>query len=121
MSQRSDWLPASRERILAMVKTWLVVIAANLQKRGVPESVLQALTALAGAHVTGSPSELANKGCLIHYSVAAPGKTPPVKPDDFRKSFYIKRKKNIIEFDFGDSGKTAYFLLTSNYIYAVRA
>jgi hypothetical protein len=30
-------------------------------------------------------------------------------PGDLRQSFYTKRKKDVIEFDFGDSGKTAYF------------
>jgi hypothetical protein len=35
--------------------------------------------------------------------------TPPEKPDDLRKSFYTKREKDVIEFNFGDSGKTAYF------------
>jgi hypothetical protein len=30
-------------------------------------------------------------------------------PDDLRKSFYTKWKKDVIEFDFGDSGKTVYF------------
>jgi hypothetical protein len=30
-------------------------------------------------------------------------------PDDLRKSFYTKRKKDVIECEFGDSGKTAYF------------
>jgi hypothetical protein len=43
------------------------------------------------------------------YSVAASGETPPTNPDDLRKSFYTKRKKDVIEFDFGGSGKTAYF------------
>jgi hypothetical protein len=33
----------------------------------------------------------------------------PEDPDDLRKSFYTKRKKDRIEFDFGDSGKTAFF------------
>jgi hypothetical protein len=37
------------------------------------------------------------------------GETPPANPDDLRKSFYTKRKKDIIEFDFDDSGKTVYF------------
>jgi hypothetical protein len=60
-------------------------------------------------YVTGSPSDPANKGYRIHYSVVAPGETPPAKPDDFRKSFYTRRKKDVIGFDFGDSGKTAYF------------
>jgi hypothetical protein len=31
------------------------------------------------------------------------------KPEDLRKSFFTMRKKEMIEFDFGDSGKTAYF------------
>jgi hypothetical protein len=33
----------------------------------------------------------------------------PEDPDDLRKSFYTKRKKGVIEFSFGDSGKTAWF------------
>ena len=33
----------------------------------------------------------------------------PANPEDLRKSFFTKRKKDVIEFDFGDSGKTAYF------------
>jgi hypothetical protein len=35
--------------------------------------------------------------------------TPPANPDDLRKSFYTRRKKDVIEFDVGDCGKTAYF------------
>jgi hypothetical protein len=38
-----------------------------------------------------------------------PGETPPANPEELRKSFYTQRKKDLIEFDFGDSGKTAYF------------
>jgi hypothetical protein len=60
-------------------------------------------------YVTGNPDDPANKGYRIWYSVVAPGETPPATPDDLRKSFYTKRKKDVIEFDFGDSGKTAYF------------
>jgi hypothetical protein len=60
-------------------------------------------------YVTGSPSDPANKGYRIWYSVIAPGETPPAKPEDLRKSFYTTRKKDVIEFDYGDSGKTAYF------------
>jgi hypothetical protein len=51
----------------------------------------------------------ANKGCRIWYRVAAPGETPPANPDELHKSFYTKRKKDVIEFEFGDSGKAAYF------------
>jgi hypothetical protein len=60
-------------------------------------------------YVTGSPNDPANKGYRIWYSVVAPGETPPEKPKDLRESFFTKRKKDVIEFDFGDSGKTAYF------------
>jgi hypothetical protein len=38
-----------------------------------------------------------------------PGETPPANPDDLRKSFYTKRKKDLIELGFDDSGKTARF------------
>jgi hypothetical protein len=60
-------------------------------------------------YVTGSPSDPANKGFRIWYSVIALGETPPANPDELRKSFFTKRKKYLIEFEFGDSRKTAYF------------
>jgi hypothetical protein len=60
-------------------------------------------------YVTGSPDHPENKGYRIWYSVVAPGETPPANPEELRKSFYTQRKKDLIEFDFGDSGKTAYF------------
>jgi hypothetical protein len=60
-------------------------------------------------YVTGSPDDPANKGYRIWYSVVAPGGTPPANPEELRKSFFTKRKKDLIEFEFGDSGSTAYF------------
>jgi hypothetical protein len=33
----------------------------------------------------------------------------PASPDELRTSFYTQRRKDLIEFGFGDSGKTAYF------------
>jgi hypothetical protein len=60
-------------------------------------------------YVTGSPDDPANKGYRIWYSVAAPGETPPANPEELRKSFYTQRRKDLIEFEFGDSGSTAYF------------
>jgi hypothetical protein len=60
-------------------------------------------------YVTGSPEDPANKGYRIWHSVAAPGETPPANPEELHKSFYTQRKKDLIEFEFGDSGKTAYF------------
>jgi hypothetical protein len=60
-------------------------------------------------YVTGSPGDKANKGYRIWYSVITPGETPPAKPEELRKSFYTQRRKDLIEFDFEDSGKTVYF------------
>jgi hypothetical protein len=83
---------------------------------GVPTAQVTAETYLVGRHelgvkivyVTGSPDDRANKGYRIWYSVAAQGEAAPASPDDLRKSFYTKRKKDVIEFDFGDSGKTCH-------------
>jgi uncharacterized membrane protein len=41
--------------------------------------------------------------------VVGQGETPPANPGGLRKSFYTNRKKDLIEFEFGNSGKTAYF------------
>jgi hypothetical protein len=57
----------------------------------------------------GNPKDKENKGYRIWYSVIAPGEIPPASPDELRSSFYTQRRKDLIEFDFGDSGKTAYF------------
>jgi hypothetical protein len=84
---------------------------------GPPTAQVTIETYLVGRHelgvkiiyVTGTPADPANKGYRIWYNVIAQGETPPANPDDLRKSFYTKRKKDVIEFDFGDSGKTAFF------------
>jgi hypothetical protein len=61
-------------------------------------------------YVTGNPDDKANKGYRIWYKVIAPGETPPADPNaDLSKSFFTQRRKDLIEFEFGDSGKTAYF------------
>jgi hypothetical protein len=83
---------------------------------GTPTAQVTIETYLVGRHelgvkmiyVTGNAAEPANKGYRIWYSLIAQGETPPANPDDLRKSFYTKRKKDVIEFDFNDSGKTAY-------------
>jgi hypothetical protein len=59
-------------------------------------------------YITGSPSDPANKGYRIWYSVIAQGETPPVNPGALNESFYTKRRKDVVEFDYDDSGKTAY-------------
>ena len=84
---------------------------------GPPTAQVTIETYLVGRHelgvkiiyVTGNPADPANKGYRIWYSVVAPGETPPANPDDLRKSFFTKRKKDVIEFDFDASGKTAHF------------
>jgi hypothetical protein len=83
----------------------------------VPAAQVRVETYLVGRHelgvkmiyVTGTATDPANKGYRIWYTLVAPGETPPANPDDLRKSFFPKRKKDLIEFAFGDSGKTAYF------------
>ena len=199
MSQRTDWLPASRQAQLAMAKDWKAVMTVNAAAWNIPAAVItemdaliqaaesalstaqnettrtpvataqckaafDALTAfmrdtkkryflepplddaaivslglkpvdhhptpggtptaqatietfLVGRHElgikiiyeTGSRDDPSNKGYRIWYSVAGSGETPPANPDDLRKSFFTKRLKDVIEFDYADSGKTAYF------------
>jgi hypothetical protein len=84
---------------------------------GTPTAQVTIETYLVGRHelgvkivyVTGDPTDPANKGYRIWYSVIASGETPPAAPENLYTSFYTKRKKDLIEFDFGDSGKTAFF------------
>jgi hypothetical protein len=59
-------------------------------------------------YVTGSAANPANKGYRIWYRIVAPGETPPASPKELNESFFTKRKKDVIEFDFEDSGKTVY-------------
>jgi hypothetical protein len=84
---------------------------------GTPTAQVTIETYLIGRHelgvkiiyVTGNPIDPANKGYRLWYSVTAQGEPAPANPDELRKSFFTKRKKDVIEFDFGDSGKTAHF------------
>jgi hypothetical protein len=84
---------------------------------GTPTAQVTVETFLTGRHelgikiiyVTGTATDPANKGYRIWYNVLAQGETPPETPKDLHESFYTKRKKDVIEFDFDDSGKTAYF------------
>jgi hypothetical protein len=62
-------------------------------------------------YVTGDPNDKANKGYRIWYTVIGPGETTPADPEQLTKSFYTKRKKDVIEFGYGDSGKTVYFAI----------
>jgi hypothetical protein len=84
---------------------------------GAPTAQVTVETYLVGRHelgvkivyVTGDPNDKANKGYRIYYKVVASGSAPPTAPGELIKSFYTKRKKDVMEFEFGDSGKTAFF------------
>ncbi|MDR1411661.1 MAG: hypothetical protein LBI91_05620 [Spirochaetaceae bacterium] len=83
----------------------------------VPTAHVAAETFLVGRHelgirityADGDPKDKANKGFRIWYGLTAPGETPPAGPGELRRSFYTQRRKDLIEFEFGDSGKTASF------------
>jgi hypothetical protein len=59
-------------------------------------------------YISGSPDDRENKGYRLWYSLVAPGETPPGDPDDLRKSWYTKRKRDVVSFEYRDSGKTVY-------------
>jgi hypothetical protein len=83
---------------------------------GTPTAQVTIETYLVGRHelgvkiiyVTGTATDPANKGYRIWYSAIAPGETPPANPNELRTSFFTKRKKDVIEFDFGESGKNCF-------------
>jgi hypothetical protein len=60
-------------------------------------------------YVMGDSSETANNGYRIWYRVPPATEVPPGTTEELRESFYTKRKKDLLEFPFEDSGKTAYF------------
>jgi hypothetical protein len=83
---------------------------------GPPKAETAVETFLAGRHelgmkivyVSGDPNDKANKGYRIWYKVAGPGETPPADPEQLDKSFYTRRRRDLVQFAYGDSGKTAY-------------
>ena len=84
---------------------------------GPPTAQVSVETYLVGRHqlgvkivyVAGSPDDPANKSFRVWYSVVASGEAAPASPGELRGSFSTKRKKDVIDFDFNDSGKQAYF------------
>lgn len=84
---------------------------------GIPSAQATVETFLIGRHelgikivyLTGNPGDPANKGYRIWYKLAAPGEMPPKDPKELGSEFFTRRKKDKIKFDFGDSGKMAYF------------
>jgi hypothetical protein len=49
------------------------------------------------------------KGYRIWYAVVGHGETPPSYPEELHTLFYTKKKRDVIDFDCSDSGKTAWF------------
>jgi hypothetical protein len=83
---------------------------------GVPAAQVTVETFLVGRHelgvrivfVTGSPEDKANKGYRIWYKVVGPGEEAPSNPKQLTELFSTKRRKDLLEFQYGDSGKTVY-------------
>jgi hypothetical protein len=60
------------------------------------------------SYLTGSPTDPANKGYRVWYRVVANDEPKPSTPDDLHKSFFTRKRKEMINFDYTDSGKTAW-------------
>ncbi|MDR0635447.1 MAG: hypothetical protein LBF87_00015 [Treponema sp.] len=59
-------------------------------------------------YVSGNPDDKANKGFRVWYKVVPVGGEPVSSPKELSESFYTRRKKDIVIFDYEDSGKTAF-------------
>jgi len=59
-------------------------------------------------YVSGDPNDKANKGYRVYYKVLGEGEAEPLSPEDLTKSFFTKKKKDLIRFDFNDSRKFVY-------------
>jgi hypothetical protein len=62
-------------------------------------------------YVTGDPKDAANKEYRIWYVVVPPGGEAPQGPEGFTTSFSTFRRKDVIRFEYGDSGKTVYIMV----------
>jgi hypothetical protein len=83
---------------------------------GFPTAEAMVQTFLRGRHelgikivyVSGNPSDRANKGFRIWYKTVPPGGKPVISPRQLDESFFTRHRKDVVVFDFEDSGKTAY-------------
>jgi hypothetical protein len=86
---------------------------------GVPTSQAKAEPFLAGRQqlgiriefTFGDPKDKANKGFRVYTAVRKPGESAPVDPKEFVVSFFTMRMKDLVLFEPGDSGSTAYFVV----------
>jgi hypothetical protein len=83
---------------------------------GEPTATVTVDTFLKGRHelgiqilyVSGDPEDRANKGYRVWYKTVAAGGEPVTSPKELNQSFFTKRKKDVMQFEFEDSGKTAF-------------
>jgi hypothetical protein len=84
---------------------------------GTPTAQVRVETFLVGPHelgirivfVTGSPEDRENKSYRVYLIVLEHGEPAPTEPRETWKSFSTKRRKDLVEFGYGDSGKRVYF------------
>jgi hypothetical protein len=114
MKKRYFYVPPLQESDL--VALGLKIPDSTSTSSGDPTAQVTLETYLVGRHqlgvkiiyLTGSPHDAANKGYRIWYSVIAQGDAPITNPGVLNESFYTKRKKDVVDFDYDDSGKIAY-------------
>jgi hypothetical protein len=86
-------------------------------KTGAPTGQVSVTTYLIGRsqlgikiiYISGTADNPAHKAYRIWYNIVEQGETPPTRPEELRKHFFTKRKKDVIEFTSDDSGKMVYF------------
>jgi hypothetical protein len=59
-------------------------------------------------YVFGDPEDKANKGYRIWYKVVPAGAAPVTDTEELDKSFYTRRKRDLLTFGYEDYGKTVY-------------
>jgi hypothetical protein len=59
-------------------------------------------------YISGSPEDRANKSYRVWFKVVPPGGEPVTNPKNLTDAFSTQRRKDLINFDYGDSGSTAY-------------
>ena len=80
---------------------------------GSPTAQVAAETFLKGRHelgikfvyASGDPNDRANKGFRVYYKVLEEREKEPTSPEELTKSFFTKKKKTVIRFDYNDSRK----------------
>ena len=83
---------------------------------GTPTAQVTIETYLVGRHelgiviiyVTGDPNDAANKSYRVWFRKTSHGEAAPASPGELSESFSTKRRKDVIEFDYEDSGKTVH-------------